>query len=87
MFGSSLPPVVCVMIHGLFTLFVFVCAYWCPTHMVLCCFVFVCLRLELCVPSVVSLFGLSILDCDFCVLYRLFIRSPSASPKDIHMYS
>ena len=28
--------------HALFTLFVFVCLYWCPTHIVLCvCFVFV----------------------------------------------
>ena len=45
MFGSSLPPVVCVMIHGLFTLFVFACAYWCPTDIlfrVFVLFVFVC---------------------------------------------
>jgi hypothetical protein len=32
MFGSSLLPVARV----LFTLSVFVCAYWCPTHIVLC---------------------------------------------------
>ena len=36
MFGSSLPPVVCRMSHLLFTLFVIVCALWCPTHIVLC---------------------------------------------------
>ena len=36
MFGSSLPPVVCRMTHVLFTLFVFACVWWCPTHIVLC---------------------------------------------------
>ena len=41
LFGSSLPPVVCRGVHVLFTLFVFVCIQWCPTHIVLCfCFVF-----------------------------------------------
>jgi hypothetical protein len=40
MFGSSLPPVV----HVLFTLFVFVYAYWCPTHIVFFLY-FVFLRL------------------------------------------
>jgi len=41
MFGSSLPSVVCRRAHVLFTLFVFVCVYWCPTHIVFCvCFVF-----------------------------------------------
>ena len=40
MFGSTLPPV-CRRAHILFMLFVFVCVYWCPTHIVLCfCFVF-----------------------------------------------
>ena len=29
MFGSSLPPVVCRRAHVLFTLFVFICVYWC----------------------------------------------------------
>jgi hypothetical protein len=47
--------------HVLFTLFVFVCVQWRPTHIVLC-FIFVCL--VSCVPNVV--FGLSIiLDCPF----------------------
>jgi hypothetical protein len=36
MFGSSLPQVVYRRAHVLFTLFVFLCAYWCPTHIVLC---------------------------------------------------
>ena len=41
MFGSSLLPVVYRRAHVLFTLFVFVCVQWCPTHIVLCfCFVF-----------------------------------------------
>jgi hypothetical protein len=39
MFGSSLPPVICRGANILFTLFVFVCVWWCPTHIVLCsCF-------------------------------------------------
>ena len=49
------------LMHVLFTLFVFVCVQWRPTHIVLC-FIFVCL--VSCVPNVV--FGLSIiLDCPF----------------------
>ena len=41
MFGSSLPPVVCRRAQVVFTLFVFVCAQWYPTHIMLCfCFVF-----------------------------------------------
>ena len=41
MFGSSLPPFVCRSAHVLFTLFVFVCVLWRPTHIVLWfCFVF-----------------------------------------------
>ena len=48
MFGSSLPAVVCRRANVLFTLFVFDCAQWFPTHIVLC-FFFVCLRLVFCV--------------------------------------
>jgi hypothetical protein len=43
MFGSSSSLVFCRRAHVLFTLYryVFVCAWWCPTHIVLCfCFVF-----------------------------------------------
>ena len=36
MFGLSLPPVVCRRAHVLFTLFVFACPEWCPTHIVWC---------------------------------------------------
>ena len=36
MFGSSLPPVVCMMTHVLFTFIVFVCALYCSTHIGLC---------------------------------------------------
>jgi hypothetical protein len=36
MFGSSLSPVVCSRVHVLFMLFVFACALWCPTHIMLC---------------------------------------------------
>jgi len=56
MFVSSLPQVVCRRVYILFMLFVFVCAFVCPTHIVLC-LCFVCLRL------VVSFSGLSIFDC------------------------
>jgi hypothetical protein len=34
MFDSSLPSVVCRRARVLFTLFVFVCLKWCPTHIV-----------------------------------------------------
>ena len=45
----------------LFTLFVFVCDYWCPTHIVLCfCFDFLCL--------VASFYILFILVCPFGIL-------------------
>jgi hypothetical protein len=39
MFGSFYPPVICRREHVLFTLYVFVCVSWCPTHVVLCAFV------------------------------------------------
>jgi hypothetical protein len=38
MIGTFFPPVVCRMAHILFTLSVFVCVEWCPTHIVLCFF-------------------------------------------------
>ena len=38
MFGWYLPPVLCMSFHVLFTIFVLVCVYWCPTHIVLCAF-------------------------------------------------
>ena len=40
LFGSSLPPVVCRRAHVLFTLFLFVCVKWCPTHIMLVLFLF-----------------------------------------------
>jgi hypothetical protein len=42
MFCSSLPPVVCMRVHVLFTLFVFICIQWCPTHIVLWFFSVLC---------------------------------------------
>jgi len=59
MFGSFSPQIVCMKAHALFTLFVFVCAYRCPTHIVLCCALF-CFSSS-CVPYVTSFSGLSIL--------------------------
>jgi hypothetical protein len=42
LFFFILPPVVCKRVHVLFTLAVFVCIQWCPTHIMLCFwFVFV----------------------------------------------
>ena len=68
MFGSSLAPVICRMDHVLFTLFVFVCAYWCPTHIgFLFCFS------SSYVPYVTSFSGLFIFDCPFGILYRFTI--------------
>ena len=52
MFGSSFPPVVCRRAHVLFTLFVFVCIQYCPTHIVLCS-VFVLFVFVLCLVSCV----------------------------------
>ena len=56
MFGSSLTLVVCRRDHVLFTLFLFVCVQWYPTHIVLCVY-FVFLR-----PAS--------LDCPFLIAYR-----------------
>jgi hypothetical protein len=41
-------PVVCRRTHVLFTLFVFVCIKWCPTHIVLCFDLFVIVLCTLC---------------------------------------
>ena len=68
MFGLSLPPAVCRRACVFLTLFVFVCAYRCPTHIVFGVF----LRLVSCLPNVASFSGLSILDCPFGFLYHLF---------------
>ena len=63
-FGSSLPPVVCMRDHVLFTLFVFVCVSWFPAHIVLCfCFVFLSL-----VQSMLPF----PLDCPFLIAHSLF---------------
>ena len=52
--NSSLPPVVCRRAHILFTLFVFACAQWCPTHIVLCFCLFVFVLCTLFAPSIFS---------------------------------
>ena len=76
MFGSSLPPVVCRRAQVLFTLFVFVCVKRCPTHIVMYCVFMFCLSLSSsCVPNVASFSGLSILDCPFGFLSRLFTKT------------
>ena len=64
MFGSSFPPVVCRKEHVLFTLFVFILVWWCPTHIVLC-FCFVLLRL------VYPMLSVS-LDCPFLIAPSVF---------------
>jgi hypothetical protein len=59
MFGSPFTPVVCRRAHFLFTLFVFVCVYWCPKHIVLRLCLFVCVLCTLCC----NFSGLSIFGC------------------------
>ena len=54
------PQVVCRMAHVLFTLIVYVCVYWCLTHIVFCfIFVFLCLVYPMLPVS---------LDCSFFLL-------------------
>ena len=64
MIGTFFPPVVCRMAHILFTLSVFVCVEWCPTHIVLC-FSFACLLF------VYPLLPVS-LDCPFFIVPSVF---------------
>ena len=61
MLDSSLPPVVCRRFHVLFTAFVFVYVW----HVVFC-------FSSSCVPYVASFSGMSICDCPFGILWRLF---------------
>ena len=63
-FGSSLPLVVSSRADVLFTLFVFVYVYWCPTHSLLC---FCCV----CLCPVYALLPLS-LDCAFLIAPSVF---------------
>ena len=94
MFGSSLPPVVCRRAHVLFTLCIFVCLQWCPTHIVLCfCFVFLRLMYPVLPVS---------LDCPFLIATAIFsdvyvlyistlsvshiIQSPSQVNKRVYQY-
>jgi hypothetical protein len=60
MFSSSLPPVVCRREHVLFALFVFVCVWLCPTHIVL-------FFSSSCVPHVARFSGLSFFDFPFAI--------------------
>ena len=65
-FDSSLPPVVCRRAHVLFRLFVFVCVWWCRTHIVLCfCFVFLRLVYHMLPVS---------LDCSFLIAHSVFFN-------------
>jgi hypothetical protein len=63
MFVSSLPSVVCRRAHVLFTLFVFVCASWCPRHIMFVCFVCLCLVYPVLPVS---------LDCTFLIAPSIF---------------
>jgi len=71
LFCSSLPPVVCRRAHVLFMLFVFV--FYTSVQHILCCVLVGFFRL------VASFTGLSIFDCHFGILYRLFIESTTTS--------
>ena len=70
-FCSSLRLVVCRRAYVLFTLFVFVCAQWCPKHIVLCfCFVFLSLVYPLLPVS---------LNCPFLIVSSVF--------SDVYLHS
>ena len=83
MFCSSLPKVVCMRAHVLFTLFV----YSGIQHILRCDFCFVCLRLELCIPNVAIFSGLSILDYPFG-FSNVYLDSLKflVSKKHLHYY-
>jgi hypothetical protein len=79
MFGSSLPPVVCKRAHVLFTLFVFVCVYWCPTHIMLCvCFVFLRLVYPMLPVSLCCVMFVFVL-CTLCCLFPCVVLCLSSS--------
>jgi hypothetical protein len=62
-FRSYLPVVFCWRACVLYTLFVFVCVWWCPTHIGLCfCFVF---------PRLVPMFPVS-LKCPLLIVPSVF---------------
>ena len=86
----SLPPVVCMMAHVLFTWFVFVCVYRCQSHIVLCfCYVvFVLLPVSLDCPFVIasSLFSnvylcLNLLSVRKVWWYQRVIRSRESTDR------
>ena len=68
MFGSSLPPVGCWWYHVLFVLFVFLRVMVSNTY----CAVFLLCFSLFSLPCVVSFSGLSIVDCSFGILWRVF---------------
>jgi hypothetical protein len=70
MFGLSLPPVVCRRDHVILTLFICVCLRIVVSKTYFVVFLF-CFSSS-CVPYVASFSGLSILDCPFSILSRLF---------------
>ena len=63
MFGSSSPPVVCRTTHVLFTLFMLAWICWCPAHIMLCCFSFLCLVWPMLPVS---------LECSFVIVFSVF---------------
>jgi hypothetical protein len=73
MFGLYLPPVVCRRAHILFTLFVFVWAWWSPTHVVLCfCFVFLRIMYPVLLVSLDCLFFIT--PSVLCNFYYLRLK-------------
>ena len=65
-FGVYLPPVVCRRAHILFTLFVFVCVWWPPMHVVLCfCSVFLHSMYPVMLVSLDCLFYYPSVLCNF----------------------
>ena len=75
MFGSFLPPVVCMRAHVLFALLVFACVLWYPKHIELCnCFVFLRLLYPMSPVSLRLLYPMSpvSLDCTFWIALSVF---------------
>jgi hypothetical protein len=68
MFRSSLHSVVCRRTHVLFTLFVFVCVWWCSTHIVCVVFLFFFLCLVSHVLTVSR-------DCQFLIGPSAYLRT------------
>ena len=87
------PPVVCRRLLFLFTLFVLVCAQWCPAHIVLCflfqlsflhlhlqLFVSSCLQEASCLIYVICVRLCIVVSSIYCVVFFVLVVIPAHSP-------